>query len=97
LKTGVIAQYKFPDQTPGYYRIDIPITNRRIAGLTDNNYRFRIAVSHAADLDYRAIKILLFKLVFYCPEHFQGSGGPTAGGGADHNYWLAIIPKFPPA
>jgi hypothetical protein len=79
----------------GYYWIDLPIADRRVTWLAYGNDWFSIAMPHAADLNYGAVKPVLFKLAFYCPEHFHSPGCLTAGGGTHHDYRF-ITPKLPP-
>jgi hypothetical protein len=53
-------------------------------------------VPHAADLEDGAVKLMLSKLVFECPEYFQSAGGTAAGGGTNHDDGLSLL-KPPPS
>ena len=83
---GLFPEDKLFDQSLGDDRVDIAIAYRRIARLADNHDRFGVAVPHAADLDDRAIDVMLLYLVSESPDDFQSAGGATAGGGAHHDY-----------
>ncbi|GAJ21329.1 unnamed protein product [marine sediment metagenome] len=68
----------------------------KVTRLTYDNYRFSIAMSHAADLNQMAVQFLPVKFVSYCLEHIQSPGGPAAGAGAYQNNRLAAMPELLP-